>query len=186
MRFRPAGLHLRDVQATFSGIRPVVDTGQRDPSKESRESVLWDEYGLLTITGGKLTTFRLMALEALRAVRNRLPHHPRFSDQTAHARSDRYDVDRRSRSGVWRCACLDATAQTHPNSLQAAQPMNSQPIDSAPALWAELRWAARDEGVVHLDDLLLRRVRLGLLLPQGGVAYHGSHPVDRAAGTGLE
>ncbi|MGD8626361.1 MAG: glycerol-3-phosphate dehydrogenase C-terminal domain-containing protein, partial [Anaerolineae bacterium] len=35
-------------------------------------------------------------------------------------------------------------------------------------LWAELRWAARAEGVVHLDDLLLRRVRLGHLLPRGG------------------
>jgi glycerol-3-phosphate dehydrogenase len=37
-------------------------------------------------------------------------------------------------------------------------------------LWAELRWAARAEGVVHLDDLLLRRVRLGHLLPGGGEA----------------
>jgi glycerol-3-phosphate dehydrogenase len=34
-----------------------------------------------------------------------------------------------------------------------------------------LRWAARAEGVVHLDDLLLRRVRLGLLLPHGGVTH---------------
>jgi glycerol-3-phosphate dehydrogenase len=31
-----------------------------------------------------------------------------------------------------------------------------------------MRWAARCEGVAHLDDLLLRRVRLGLLLPAGG------------------
>ena len=76
--FRPAGLHLRDVQATLSGIRPVVDTGQRDPSKESRESVLWDERGLLTIAGGKLTTFRLMAHDALKAVRSSLPGAPRF------------------------------------------------------------------------------------------------------------
>jgi glycerol-3-phosphate dehydrogenase len=38
-------------------------------------------------------------------------------------------------------------------------------------MWAELRWAARSEGVVHLDDLLLRRVRLGLLLPQGGASW---------------
>jgi glycerol-3-phosphate dehydrogenase len=38
-------------------------------------------------------------------------------------------------------------------------------------LWAELRWAARNEGVVHLDDLLLRRVRLGLLLPVGGLPW---------------
>jgi glycerol-3-phosphate dehydrogenase len=35
-------------------------------------------------------------------------------------------------------------------------------------LWAELRFAARCEQVVHLDDLLLRRTRLGLLLRQGG------------------
>jgi glycerol-3-phosphate dehydrogenase len=37
-----------------------------------------------------------------------------------------------------------------------------------PVTAAELRWAARSEGVHHLDDLLLRRVRLGLLLPAGG------------------
>jgi glycerol-3-phosphate dehydrogenase len=43
-------------------------------------------------------------------------------------------------------------------------------IAGSTALWAELRWAARAEGVVHLDDLLLRRVRLGLLLPQGGIS----------------
>jgi glycerol-3-phosphate dehydrogenase len=55
--------------------------------------------------------------------------------------------------------------------LQAAQADELQPIESTPSLWAELRWAAHDEGVVHLDDLLLRRVRLGLLLPQGGVAH---------------
>jgi glycerol-3-phosphate dehydrogenase len=168
--FRPAELHLRDVQATFSGIRPVVDTGQRDPSKESRESVLWDEHGLLTIAGGKLTTFRLMAIEALRAVRRRLPHQPRFStkqrmldpiDTTLIAELDpgaalrlfgRYGVDT-------------------PHLLQAAQRDELQPIGDTAAVWAELRWAARAEGIVHLDDLLLRRVRLGLLLPQGGMAH---------------
>jgi glycerol-3-phosphate dehydrogenase len=43
-----------------------------------------------------------------------------------------------------------------------------EPIEQLPNQWAELRWAAREEGVEHLDDLLLRRVRLGLLLPRGG------------------
>ena len=42
-------------------------------------------------------------------------------------------------------------------------------IEESPALWAEVRWAAQSEGVVHLDDLLLRRVRLGLMLPGGGL-----------------
>jgi len=37
-----------------------------------------------------------------------------------------------------------------------------------PEFWAELRWAAENEAVVHLDDLLLRRVRMGLLMPLGG------------------
>ncbi|HUV15696.1 MAG TPA: glycerol-3-phosphate dehydrogenase C-terminal domain-containing protein, partial [Pelolinea sp.] len=52
--------------------------------------------------------------------------------------------------------------------LGAAQSNDLQPIGALPNLWAELRWAARAEGVIHLDDLLLRRVRLGMLLPQGG------------------
>jgi len=166
--FRPAGLHLRDVQATFSGIRPVVDTGQRDPSKESRESVLWEESGLVTIAGGKLTTFRLMALEALHTVRRRLPHQPRFS--TKQRMLD--PIDTELIADLDPGAALRLFGRYGADTLallQAAQPDELQPIEASPALWAELRWAARDEGVVHLDDLLLRRVRLGLLLPQGGL-----------------
>ncbi|MFN2145160.1 MAG: glycerol-3-phosphate dehydrogenase C-terminal domain-containing protein, partial [Anaerolineales bacterium] len=55
-----------------------------------------------------------------------------------------------------------------PEILEKAAPDELGPIESTPYLWSELRWAARAEGVVHLDDLLLRRVRLGLLLPEGG------------------
>jgi glycerol-3-phosphate dehydrogenase len=43
-------------------------------------------------------------------------------------------------------------------------------IDGSIALWSELRHAARSEGVVTLSDLLLRRVRLGLLLPNAGLS----------------
>jgi glycerol-3-phosphate dehydrogenase len=53
--------------------------------------------------------------------------------------------------------------------LEAARPGDLEVIGDTPLLWAELRWAARSEAVVHLDDLLLRRVRLGLLLPAGGI-----------------
>ena len=41
-------------------------------------------------------------------------------------------------------------------------------IADTPFTWAELRWSARNERVRHLDDLMLRRTRLGLLLPEGG------------------
>ena len=43
-----------------------------------------------------------------------------------------------------------------------------QAVPGTGTLWAELRWAARHDAVVRLEDLLLRRVRLGLLLPGGG------------------
>jgi len=56
-------------------------------------------------------------------------------------------------------------------NLLARSRVPIEPYFSEHPGWAELRWAARDEGVVHLDDLLLRRVRLGLLLRQGGEAY---------------
>jgi len=56
-------LTLNDIISTFSGIRPVIGTGKADPSKEARDHVVWEEEGLLTVTGGKMTTFRLIALD---------------------------------------------------------------------------------------------------------------------------
>jgi glycerol-3-phosphate dehydrogenase len=53
----------------------------------------------------------------------------------------------------------------------AADRAELDPIPGTRDPWAAVRWAARAEGVVHLDDLLLRRVRLGLLLPGGGAAH---------------
>jgi glycerol-3-phosphate dehydrogenase len=166
--FKPLNLGINDVQATLSGIRAVVNTGQANPSKESREFVLWDEHGLLTVTGGKLTTFRLMAHDALRAVRKRLPDHPRFNAKERVL--DAIDITP--------IVQLDPVAQARlfgrygvdtPALIEGAKAGELQPIGTSPALWAELRWAARSEGVVHLDDLLLRRVRLGILAPQGGL-----------------
>jgi glycerol-3-phosphate dehydrogenase len=166
--FKPANLSTSDVQVTFSGIRPVVDTGQADPSKESRESVLWDEHGLITITGGKLTTFRLMALDALRAARNRLPHHTHFDAKERMLDPIEISLVAHLDPGEAMRLVGRYGADT-PELLKAAQPDELEAIDGSRALWAELRWAARDEGVVHLDDLLLRRVRLCLLLPHGGL-----------------
>jgi glycerol-3-phosphate dehydrogenase len=61
-------LRASDAVCSFSGVRPVVDDrgGGCDPSKAPREHVVRDEHGLITVTGGKLTTFRVNALDALR------------------------------------------------------------------------------------------------------------------------
>ena len=164
-------LTLDDVVSTFAGVRPVVGSGKADPSKESRDHVVWDESGLLTVTGGKLTTFRLIALDALRAVRHRLPNLPPFDERVAVL--DPVDVElpvTGQLDETQRRRLLGRYSANAPALIAAAAPEELEAVPGTPYLWAEVRWAARAEGVVHLDDLLLRRVRLGHLLPEGGRA----------------
>ena len=169
--FPSLDLDMNDVRVTYSGVRPVVNTGKADPSKESREHVLWSESGLLTVTGGKLTTFRLMAHNALEKVRARLPGHPAF-DPNVRMLDEPPAVT--LPEGLKPSARLRLVGRHGANVtaiIEAAQPGEMAPIEHTPLIWAELRWAARAEAVEHLDDLLLRRVRLGLLLPEGGLPY---------------
>ncbi len=170
-QFPALDLGLDDVIATFAGVRPVIGSGRADPSRESRDHVVWEEDGLLTVTGGKLTTFRLIALDALRAARRRLPGMPRPDRRLPVL--DRVDVPlpaARPLNEGQRRRLLGRYGAEAPALVGAAGEGELEPIPGTPTLWAELRWAARAEGVAHLDDLLLRRVRLGLLLEEGGRA----------------
>jgi glycerol-3-phosphate dehydrogenase len=176
--FPSLGITAGDVLATFAGVRPVIGTGKADPSRESRDHAVWDERGLLTVTGGKLTTFRPMALDALKALRARLPRlaglDPRSRaldpvDAELPAAAHALDEDARRR-------LLGRYGAEAPALVAAAAAGELAVIPGTRTLWAELRWAARAEGVVHLDDLLLRRTRLGLLVPEGGI---GSLPEVR-------
>ncbi len=168
-QFPSLGLAPGDAIATFSGVRPVIGSDKADPSRESRDHVVWEEGGLLTVTGGKLTTFRLIALDALRAARRHLPGMPKPSRRlpvldavdVALPNEGRFDEAARRR-------LLGRYGADAPALVAAAAPEELEPIPGTPTPWAEVRWAARSEGVVHLDDLLLRRVRLGLLMPEGG------------------
>jgi len=167
--FPSADLSRADVQATFAGIRGVLDTGKANPSKESREALLWMENGLMTVTGGKLTTFRRVAVRALRFGRRRLPRRDyRLRERVL----DPPPPESCLEAGLSPADCLRLVGRygtDAPRLAAAAEVGEMTPIDGSLSLWGELRWAARAEGVVHLEDLLLRRVRLGLLLPQGGM-----------------
>jgi glycerol-3-phosphate dehydrogenase len=170
-QFAALNLTKKDVLATFAGVRPVIGTGKSDPSKESRDHVLWEEEGLLTVTGGKLTTFRLIALDALKTVRERLPETPRIDKK--HPVLDPIDVELSGDPVLdeeTRRRLLGRYGADAPALVEAAEEneLDTDAIPGIKTLWAELRWAARAEGVVHLDDLLLRRVRLGLLTEEGG------------------
>lgn len=161
-----------DVTASFSGIRPVVNTGKTNPSKESREHVIWDENGLLTVSGGKLTTFRIMGRDALKAARRYLG--------PIHFEADIPVLDPLPPDGealleethLPAIQCLRLLARYGVPACLSLCARGGADMDSIPGtiyLRAELRQAARGEGVVHLEDLLLRRVRLGILLPGGGL-----------------
>jgi len=167
--FPALGLTLADVQSTLAGIRAVVDTGKANPSKESREFVLWNESGLLTVSGGKLTTFRLMAHTALRAVRLALPEYavPRRTMRVLDPLPPETFIC--DLPGDLRLRLLGRYGAQACHLVDAAQAGELSAIDPSPSLWAELRWAARSEGVVHLDDLLARRLRLAINLPGGGM-----------------
>lgn len=170
-QFPSLQLGLDDVISTFAGVRPVIGSGKDDPSKESRDHVVWEENGLLTVTGGKLTTFRLIALDALNAVRDRLPHLPPTNGEVPVL--NRVDVELPGAEHLDEAALrrlLGRYAAEAPALVAAAEPGELEAIPGTRTLWAELRWAARAEAVVHLDDLMLRRLRLGHLLPQGGTS----------------
>lgn len=164
-------LETKDILASFAGVRPVIGTGKTNPSDESREHVLWNENGLLTVTGGKLTTFRLMALDALRAACRRLPGHPKLRKGRVLDPVPFREVFRSTLSlaPAQRLRLLGRYGAETPALLQKIPPGELTPVPGSPVLWGELRWAARAEGIVHLDDLLLRRLRLGITLPGGGV-----------------
>lgn len=168
--FPALDITLDDVTSTFAGVRPVIGSGKEDPSEESRDHVVWEEEGLLTITGGKLTTFRLIALDALKAVRVHFPDMPKALDQLPVLNPVTIsDPPANLNQETWRRLLGRYGAQAQA-LVDAAQPGELAPVAGSNSLWAELRWAARAEGVVHLDDLLLRRVRLGLVLPHGAAS----------------
>ncbi|WP_416395018.1 glycerol-3-phosphate dehydrogenase/oxidase [Allohahella sp. A8] len=150
-----------DIVSSWSGVRPVIASGAAiDPSKEKREHAIWDDNGLITIAGGKLTTFRLIAQDAL-------AHAAKYTDV---------------RAGTSRQAIFDTHQQTAGQSCRltgrygiAAPLMNhsNELIADTAFQWCELEWALQHEAVFHLDDLLLRRTRLGNLLPNGGTELFG-------------
>jgi glycerol-3-phosphate dehydrogenase len=158
-----------DILASYAGVRPVIDSGQADPSKEGREHAVWIDDGLLTVTGGKLTTFRVIALDALRHAMPLLPGwHDRLEAQPIFAARAWPQIRLR---GSQRQRIEGRYGASTGALLAAARPGEMELIPGTQTHWAELRWAARSEAVQHLEDLLLRRTRLGLQLRGGGIDY---------------
>ena len=173
-QFPSLDVSLKECISTFAGVRPVLSKGKLPPSKESREHVVWVNKGLVTVTGGKLTTFRRLAWGALKAARPFLPASrmtrqsgPIFSPMPGKPKED-FGLPLQ----VWR-RLYGRYGEGANELVRMAAPEDLVPIPTTPTLWAELPFAARHEKVRHLTDLLLRRVRIGLLTPEGGKGHLG-------------
>ena len=159
-----------DIIASWAGVRPTVDTGAADPSKESRDHVVWIEHGLLTVTGGKLTTFREIARDALDRAAPIIGDHPSPTIRTfVTPRIDGDLVGRFGADAARRLAGRYGPALT--GLVEASREGEDGRLEGVDHCLAEVRWGARAELVVHLDDLLLRRTRIGNLLPRGGLDH---------------
>lgn len=154
-QFPQVNLGEADIVSTMAGVRPVISSGKGlDPSKERRDHAVWQEHGIVTVSGGKLTTFRVIAIDALLAAG--------LIDRAAHRR-------------LLASPRLFRQAATVPAGL--GHPLKPWPGDEQGAQATLLDWVLANEMVVHLDDLMLRRTRFGNLLADGGealLAQHGS------------
>jgi glycerol-3-phosphate dehydrogenase len=170
--FPSLGIERKDIIATFSGVRPVVDSGKKDPSSESRDHVVWEEDGLLTVTGGKLTTFRLIALDALKKVQTSLGSLPDLDKEQCFFTPLEEMASLKGRLENEKLVRLKGRYGNQAAKLiNAAKEGELEEIPGTLTMWAELRWAAKNEAVVHLEDLMLRRTRIALLLNQGGKEF---------------
>ncbi|HYO49447.1 MAG TPA: glycerol-3-phosphate dehydrogenase/oxidase [Chloroflexia bacterium] len=165
--FPALDLTLDDIISTYAGVRPVIGGKHKaDPSSESREYSVLEEHGLVTVTGGKLTTFHPAALDVLEVVRRHIPEAPAPVEK-----QPVLDAVSKPQAVV---AVPRRILGRHGNAAsamaEAAREGEWEVVPQTHTLWAEVRWAARAEAVVHLEDLMLRRTRLGVLLPRGGEA----------------
>ncbi|QDU23897.1 glycerol-3-phosphate dehydrogenase/oxidase [Urbifossiella limnaea] len=148
-----------DVLATFAGVRPLVKGDAASTAGLSRDHVIrTDQPGLVTITGGKWTTYRAMAEECV-DVAARLANLPPRPCPTAelrlHGAADVDATDEYSGYGS------DASAVRAIVESDAALRERLHP--DLPYRAGEVLWAARHEMARTADDVLFRRLRAGAL-----------------------
>ncbi len=160
-----------DLTGAYAGVRPLISTG--DPKKSvdiSRRAELYEtSSGLVTITGGKLTTWRRMAKLAVdRLVEREGREAPCRTHEIplgqAIAAEDLPRVEGVPEASYARLAGRYGYAARDVLGVAGERGELAQPVvPGQPDLLAELAFATRREQARSLADVLLRRTRLGLL-----------------------
>jgi glycerol-3-phosphate dehydrogenase len=146
-----------DILSVFAGIRPLVRApGAASTAALSRDHVIHiDASGLLTICGGKWTTYRHMAEDCVNqaALLAELPDRPCV---TEHLNIHGYYPAARKFGPLY----VYGSDVLEIQKLTAADPALAEPLHPAlPYLKAEVVWAARQEMARTVDDVLARRTR---------------------------
>lgn len=192
-------LSAADIAGSFAGVRPILYTHSDNPSEASREEDIWEESGMLSVAGGKLTTWRQTAEETVDAALKLLPEErtrsvaPCYTGGTPLVDLAPQDLEqrlrinyalpsavaagmaRRLRSTAWwapRLAHhparwkrrLHGLAWLAPRLARNENELNPL-IDGTDLSAAEARAHCAFGAVLHVEDLLLRRVRIGLWQP---------------------
>jgi len=155
-----------DVLGAYAGLRPLLDTGTgRTADLSRRHAVITGPDGVVTVVGGKLTTYRRMAADAVDAVvsgRGLAAGHSRtkwlpLPGAAPAERLATVDAPRRlvARYGTEAPAVLAEAGED--------ERLRSPVVPGSPVTGAELLWAVRHEGALDVDDLLDRRTRIGLV-----------------------
>ncbi|HKG16286.1 MAG TPA: glycerol-3-phosphate dehydrogenase/oxidase [Solirubrobacteraceae bacterium] len=193
-RYFGTSLGMADVTGAFAGVRPLISTG--DPRKSvdiSRKAELYEtSSGMITITGGKLTTWRRMAKMAVdRLVERDARDAPcRTAEIPLGMAIEADELPRvegvpedsyRALAARYGHAAHDVLAVAAERG-ELAQPI----VEGLPDLLAEAVFAARREQVRGVADVLLRRTRLGLLAAAQVTLPGANAPARVAAAVGPE
>ncbi len=171
-----------DVLGSFAGLRPLLRARQGEPSSLSREfRLFWSASGLLTVVGGKYTTYRHMAEVITDAVAERLGRRGRCC--TANQRLDgapgvpwpNFETAE-TKLLVARHELREGAARhlvnrygrraTEMAGYLAIDPSLAEPVvEGEPDLRVEFVYQREEEMAIREADCLLRRTRLGLFRP---------------------
>jgi glycerol-3-phosphate dehydrogenase len=163
----------RDVAGTFAGLRPLLRADGRSADLSRRHAVLTSRSGVVTVVGGKLTTYRRMAQDAVDvAIRGarldarpcstaRLPILGAASRSTLGRLAAAAPAPRLVRRfGADASLVLDSALRVSGlDQVELLAPV----ADDVPVTLAELLFGVTHEGAHDVDDLLDRRTRIGLV-----------------------
>ena len=173
-----AGLAPADVTGSWAGLRPLVDDGDPDEATTDlsrTHRVETSPQGLVTVTGGKLTTYRAMAADTVDAVHHllgrRLTYCPtrRLAIWGSEGSAALAEPGVAARLGTTPAVLAHLAGRYGGEAravlamVQADPALGEALVEGLPYLRAEAVYAARYEMVHTLEDLLYRRTRAGIL-----------------------